>query len=84
MAVSCSTVVRVRGLPSNWNINEVTTLLERSVDVGCEASGLKITSLAEDPYQLSKQAATIIFLKEIPPLFTTSTAKDGLSMSLAA
>ena len=75
MTVSCSTVVRVRGLPSNRNINEVTTLLERSLDVGREASGLKITSLAEDPYQLSKQVATITFLREIPPLFTTSTAK---------
>lgn len=73
MAVSCSTVVRVRGLPSNRNINEVTTLLERSLHVGREASGLKITSLAEDPYQLGKQVATIMFLKEIPPLFTTST-----------
>ena len=73
MAVSCSTVVRVRGLPSNRNINEVTTLLERSLHVGREASGLKITSLAEDPYQLSKQVATIMFLREIPTLFTTST-----------
>ena len=76
MAVSFSTVVRVRGLPSNRNINEVTNLLERSLHVGREASGLKITSLAEDPYQLSKQVATITFLKEIPPLFTTSSAKQ--------
>ena len=74
MAVSCSTVVRVRGLPSDRNINEVTTLLECSLGVRREASGLKITSLAEDPYQLSKQVATIMFLKKIPPLFTTSTA----------
>ena len=73
MAVSCSTVVRVRGLPSNRNINEVTTLLERSLHVGREASGLKIKSLAEDPYQLGKQVATMMFLKEIPSLFTTST-----------
>lgn len=74
MAVSCSTVVRVRGLPSDRNINEVTSLLERSLHIWRDASGLKITSLAEDPYQPSKQVATIMFLKEIPPLFTTSTA----------
>ena len=76
MAVSCSTVVRVRGLPSNRNINQVTTLLERSLHVGREASGLKITSLAEDPYQLSKQVATIMFLREIPSLFTASTTNN--------
>ena len=76
MAVSCSTVVRVRGLPSQRNINEITTLLERSLHVGPEASGLKITSLAEDPYQLTKQVATIMFLKEVPPLFTTSTTNE--------
>ena len=75
MAVSCSTVLRVRGLPSNRNINEVTALLECSLQIGREASGLKITSLAEDAYQLSKQVATIMFLKQIPPLFTKSTAK---------
>ena len=76
MAVSCSTVFRVRGLPSDRNINEVTTLLERSLDVGREASGLKTTSLAQDPYQLSKQVATIMFLKGVPPLFTTSTTNS--------
>ncbi len=73
MAVSPSTVLRVRGLPSNINISKVTGLLERSLQIAPEACGLKITSLAEDPYQVNKQVATLMFLKEIPPLFTTST-----------
>lgn len=76
MAVSSSTVLRVRGLSSNQNIDEVTSLLERSLQLGSESSGLKITSLAEDPYQVKKQVATLMFVKEIPPLFTTSTIKQ--------
>lgn len=76
MAVSSSTVLRVRGLPSNRNIDEVTSLLESSLQVGAEASGLKITSLAEDPYQAKRQVATLVFLKSIPPLFDASTANE--------
>lgn len=76
MAVSSSTVLRVRGLPSNLNTIEVTTLIERSLEIGREASGLTITSLAEDPYQAKKQVATLVFLAKLPPLFTPSTAKE--------
>ena len=76
MAVSSSVVLRVRGLPSNRNIDEVTSLLERSLQIGPEACGLKITSLAEDPYQVEQQVATLMFLKETPPLFTTSTTQQ--------
>ena len=76
MAVSPSTVLRVRGLPSNINISKVTGLLECSLRIAPEACGLKITSLAEDPYQVNKQVATLMFLKEIPPLFTTSTTQQ--------
>ena len=76
MAVSPSTVLRVRGLPRGRNINEVTSLIERSLQIRPEASGLKITSLAEDPYQLKGQVATLMFLAKIPPLFTTSTIRE--------
>ena len=76
MAVSSSTVLRVRGLPPNRNIDEVTSLLEHSLDIGAEASGLKITSLAEDPYHAKKQVATLMFLKEPPPPFFTSNTNQ--------
>lgn len=84
MAVSSSTVLRVRGLPSNSNPIQITTLIERSLEIGPQASGLKITSLAEDPYQVKKQVATLIFLAEIPPLFASSTAKEwSINVSVA-
>ena len=76
MAVSSSVVLRVRGLPSNRNIDEIASLLERSLQIGTEACGLRITSLAEDPYQTEQQVATLMFLKEPPPLFTTSTTQQ--------
>lgn len=76
MAVSSSTVLRVRGLPPKRNVDEVTSLLESSLQMGPEASGLKITSLAEDPYQVEKQVATLMFLRKIPPLFTSSTTNQ--------
>lgn len=84
MAVSSSTVLRVRGLPSNTSSGEVTTLIERSLEIGPEASGLKITSLAEDPYQAKKQVATLVFLARVPPLFNTSTVKQwSINVSVA-
>ena len=73
MAVSSSTVLRVCGLPNNSNLDDVMGLLESSLQTRSNISGLKITSLAEDPYQVRKQMATIMFLKEPPPLFTAST-----------
>ena len=76
MAVSSSTVLRVRGLPSNRSIVEVTTLLERSLQIEPASSGLKITSLAEDPYQAGKQVATLMFPAKVPSLFNTSTTKE--------
>lgn len=76
MAMSSSTVLRVRGLPCNRNIDEVTSLLERSLKIGSEASGLKITSLAKDPNRVKYQVATLMFLKEIPQIFTASTAQE--------
>lgn len=54
MAVSSSTVLRVRGLPSNQNIDEVTSLLERSLQLEPEVFGFKIISLEENPYQVKK------------------------------
>lgn len=84
MAVSSSTVLRVRGLPSNTSSGEVTTLIERSLEIGPEAFGLKITSLAEDPYQAKKQVATLMFLARVPPLFNTSTVKEwSINVSVA-
>ena len=76
MAVSSSTVLRVRGLPSNQNIDEITTLLERSLQIRSEAFGLKITSLAEDPYQVKKQVATLVFSRQSPSLFNEATTKE--------
>lgn len=82
MAVSSSTVLRVRGLPHGRNMDEVMGLLERSLQNRSEASGLKITSLAEDPYQSRKQMATIMFLKE-PPLLFTASATNHWSIKIS-
>lgn len=76
MALPSSAVLRIRGLPSNRDIDELSCLLEHSLQIRTGASGLGITSSAEDPYQAKKQVATLMFLKEIPPLFTTSTMKQ--------
>ena len=76
MAVSSSTVLRVRGLPPNRTIDEVSSILECSLQITFGASGLKITSIAEDPYQPGKQVTTLMFLKKIPPLFIESTAQE--------
>ena len=76
MAVNSSTVLRVRGLPSTRNKEEVTSLLESSLQIGSEASGLAVTSLARDPYRIQNQMATIMFLRDIPPLFMTSNANE--------
>ena len=76
MAVSPSVVLRVRGLPSNKSKDEITGLLERSLQIGAEAYGLKITSLTEDPYQTKKQMATLIFLKQMPPFFSASAMQE--------
>lgn len=73
MAVSSSTVLRVRGLPLNRNVDEVTSLLEESLQIEPEVSGLKVTSLAEDPYPHKRQVATLRFLKSVPSLFSAST-----------
>lgn len=40
MAVSSSTVLKVRGLPSNRNTDEVTSLPEHSLQIRPEARGL--------------------------------------------
>ena len=74
MAVSSSTVLRVQGLPSDRNVDEMTSLLESLLEIGSEIPGLKITSLAEDPYQVKKQVATLVFLKDPPLPFKASTA----------
>lgn len=72
MDVSSSTVLRVRGLPSTRSKKEVISLLARSLQIGPEAPGLRITSLARDPYRVQNQMATVMFLRDIPPLFMTS------------
>ena len=76
MAKSPSTVFRVRGLPSAWTEGEVTSLLERSLQIEPEILGLMVTSLARDPYRAQKQVATIRFVRGIPPLFVTSSVSE--------
>ena len=76
MAVSSSKVFRVRGLPSDRNVDEITSLLGRSLQIQPDSFGLKITSLAEDPYQVKYQVATLVFLEERPPPFTTSNTQQ--------
>lgn len=50
MALSSSTVFRVRGLPSNLSLEDVSGITERSLCMPAEVSGTGITSLAQDFY----------------------------------
>ena len=65
MDVSSSTVLRVRGLPPNRNINEIASLLGRSLPIDAETSGLRITSLADDPYWAKKQVYCLLAVGEV-------------------
>ena len=76
MDVSSSTVLRVRGLPPNRNLNEIASLLGRSLQIDVETSRLRISSLADDPYQAKKQVATLMFLGQLPTLFSPSTTQQ--------
>lgn len=74
MIVSPTTVFRVRGLPSNLSFEGVSGIIERSLGVPSEVSGLSIESLAEDFYHPAEQVATLSFLKIPPEVFITATA----------
>lgn len=77
MAVSSTTVFRVRGLPSNLSFEDVSRIIERSLGLPSEVSGLSIGSLAEDFYQPAKQVATLSFLKTVPEIITSVTATSN-------
>ena len=74
MVVTAATVFRVRGLLSNISLKDVGGIIERSLHMPSEVSGLAITSLAEDFYQPTEQVATLSFLKGLPELFVTASA----------
>ncbi len=66
-----SLVYRVSGLPLDKSIEEIGHLLARALKISYQDSGLKITSLAVDPYQAARQIATVTFLK-IPPALSAT------------
>ena len=68
MGISPTIVFRVRGLPSNLSLEDVSRVIERSLDLSSEVSGLSIGSLAVDYYQPAEQVATISFLKTLPEI----------------
>ena len=70
MALSSSTVFRVRRLPFGHNVDEIGGILERALQTSSEISGLQISSLAEDAYRKEEQIATLSFLRSVPALFT--------------
>ena len=82
MGVSPTTVFRVRGLPSNLGFKDVSRIIERSLGLPSEVSGLSIGSLAEDFYQAAEQVATLSFLKTVPEIFTTDTAASSNEWSI--
>ena len=82
MAVSSTTVFRVRGLPSNLSLEDISGIIERSVRMPSEASGLSITSLAEDFYQPAEQVATLSFLGTLPEFFITAVASNEWTVDL--
>lgn len=77
MGVSPTTVFRVRGLPSKVSVEDIRGIIERSLGLSSEVSGLSIGSLAEDFYQPAEQVATLSFLKVLPEKFTSVTATSS-------
>ena len=74
MTLSPTTVFRVRGLPSSLSSEGVSGIIERSLHISSEGSGLSIGSLAEDFYHPSEQVATLSFLRSPPKAFFTNAA----------
>ena len=70
MAISSTTVFRVRGLPAYRSLQDMQGIIERSLHIPSEISGLSIASLAEDFYRPSEQVATLSFLKILPETFS--------------
>lgn len=84
MAISSTTVFRVRGLPFNLSLEDVSAIIERSLRMPSEVSGLSIKSLATDFYQPAEQVATLSFLKSLPEKFTTAAAFSEWAVDLDA
>ena len=66
-----SLVYRVSGLPLDKSIEEIGHLLARALKIPHQDSDLKVTSLAVDPYQATRQIAAVTFLK-IPPALSAT------------
>ena len=76
MALSSTTVFRVRGLPSNLSLTSISGIIERALCTPSDVTGLSITSLAEDIYQPREQVATLSFLKCLPEIFIATAASN--------
>ena len=82
MVVSSTTVFRVRGLPSSLSLDDISGIIERSLRIPSEVSGMTITSLAEDFYQPTEQVATLSFLKTPPDFFIAAAASSEWPIDL--
>ena len=77
MNLSPTIVFRVRGLPSSLSSEGVSGIIERSIHISSEVSGLSIGSLAEDFYHPTEQVATLSFLRSLPKDFFTIAADSN-------
>ena len=77
MTLSPTTVFRARGLPSSLSYEGVSGIIERSLHISSEGSGLRIDSLAEDFYNPTEQVATLSFLRSPPKAFFTTIADSN-------
>ncbi len=82
MAVSPTTVFRVRGLPSNLSLASINGIIERALRTPSDVSGLSITSLAEDVYRPTEQVATLSFRKCPPESFVATVASNEWPVDL--
>ncbi len=82
MAVSSTTVFRVRGLPSKLSLTSISGIIERALRITSEVSGLSIASLAEDVYRPMEQVATLSFLKCPPKSFIAAVASNEWPVDL--
>ena len=82
MAISSTTVFRVRGLPANRSLEDISAILERCLGMPSEVSGLSIASLAEDIHRPSEQVATLSFLKSLPETFSKAADSNKWPVNL--
>ena len=82
MAISSTTVFRVRGLPAHRSLEDINGIIERSLRTPSDISGLSIASLAEDFYRPLEQVATLSFRRDPPETFINAAVSNEWPVDL--